>query len=68
MSRGSTAGDIEMNRTLFLVLLVAAIVSLVVWLIFVFAVGWLFKFPSGLAFLAFITISLVLIHTVLKKR
>ncbi|MBS3773485.1 MAG: hypothetical protein KGY55_04705 [Candidatus Thermoplasmatota archaeon] len=67
MSRSGTTGDIGVDRTLFLVLLVAAVALLVMGLIVTFVVWPVRKDGPGM--LVFSGILFVfLIWTVLKKR
>lgn len=67
MSLRGTTGDIDMSRTLFIALLVAAVALIFIWLIFNFVV-WRERY-TGPGMLVFSGILFAfLIWTMLKKR
>lgn len=67
MSRRGTTGDLDMDRTLFIALLVAAVALLVMALIFTFVVWPVRKDGPGMLVFSGILFAFLL-WTVLKKR
>jgi len=68
MSRRMAKGDVEIDRTLIALLVVADIALLIIWLILALVVKDPFGHPGGPALIAFLLILVIVVRTALKKE